>query len=48
MSSVYPLSTAEIRHKRHDLAPNQEAAVRAVRDARRLGVGLRVRERQCT
>jgi AhpD family alkylhydroperoxidase len=29
MSSVYPLSTAEIRHKRHDLTPNQQAAFEA-------------------
>jgi AhpD family alkylhydroperoxidase len=26
MDSIYPLSTSEIAHKRHDLAPNQQAA----------------------
>jgi hypothetical protein len=29
MNSMYPLSTAEIRHKRRDLAPNQHAAFEA-------------------
>jgi hypothetical protein len=29
MSLVYPLSTAEIRHKRRDLAPSQQAAFEA-------------------
>ena len=33
MSSVYPLSTAEIRRKRHDLAPNQQAAFEAFNKA---------------
>ncbi len=26
MSSIYPLSTAEIHHRRRELAPNQQAA----------------------
>lgn len=29
MNPMYPLSTAEIRHKRRDLAPNQHAAFEA-------------------
>lgn len=29
MPSIYPLSTAEIHHKRRDLAPNQQAAFAA-------------------
>ena len=33
MSSVYPLSTAEIRRKRHDLAPIQQAAFEAFNKA---------------
>ena len=33
MSSIYPLSTAEIRHKRRDLAPNHLAAFEAFSNA---------------
>jgi AhpD family alkylhydroperoxidase len=33
MSSIYPLSTTEIRHKRRDLAPNQQAAFEAFSNA---------------
>jgi len=33
MSSIYPLSTTEIRHKRRDLAPNQHAAFEAFSNA---------------
>ena len=33
MSSIYPLSIAEIRHKRRDLAPNHLAAFEAFSNA---------------
>ena len=33
MSSIYPLSTAETRHKRRDLTPNQQAAFEAFSNA---------------
>jgi AhpD family alkylhydroperoxidase len=33
MSSIYPISTTEIRHKRRDLAPNQQAAFEAFSNA---------------
>ena len=42
MSSIYPLSTAEIRHKRHDLAPAQQAAFKRQLISESLSTSARV------